>query len=616
MATQLLNLPVNIPWKLVAVSPDMMDTKALNKRFPYEWRSSLAISAYEPSLEELPDEICDELITYFKITCSITGYQPTAEETEEGYTRFPNVPAERLDQILREYFACYGVLLNAAVFPYDPETRKIPEELSLKDFPHIISIEPKIRDLYQAATESGEILTASNSKVVTDKSFTHTDSSETGVSLTGGFTPSQQKGGPNVQGTLSHKWGSTDQDSQSIQTDASRERRETQGTTTQISQMYNLLTGYHQGTNRTTFLMLPRPHVLQPTDHRTFVQGLRHIEGVQEFMLIVSRPKKIQALCIEAFLETGHFPEHVTIEEPEQEFQTKRVELGIGPIKAHDGIFTRGEKNFIEEKHGFEVDGWQFDPTRGEPGRGGLEQLRKFEDDNADGRTFGASGGKPAMENYNYKTETPDKVIVSAKLRSRLRSDTVFHRLFSVFLRRPKTTTGEPSADVGKLLITSRGLFACIQTVEDCIDVLRTTPAFDLPTFDTSIVDERVIKTYSSLLTRRSSDASREPAIKELLRQIQNAMSTSWRLPSRYPSGKVGFLDSDYFKDQIIQEIPEEQKETYISKIEGLPYEVVNQLGENFTVGEALEMKLSEFARKAGIDMESAKEARRLLLRS
>ena len=101
-----------------------------------------------------------------------------------------------------------------------------------------------------------------------------------------------------------------------------------------------------------------------------------------------------------------------------------------------------------------------------------------------------------------------------------------------------------------------------------------------------------------------------------MLRQIQNAMSTSWRLPSRYPSGKVGFLDSDYFKDQIIQEIPEEQKETYISKIEGLPYEVVNQLGENFTVGEALEMKLSEFARKAGIDMESAKEARRLLLRS
>lgn len=52
MATQLLNLPVNIPWKLVAVSPDMIDTRAFNKRFPYEWRSSLAISVYEPKPEE------------------------------------------------------------------------------------------------------------------------------------------------------------------------------------------------------------------------------------------------------------------------------------------------------------------------------------------------------------------------------------------------------------------------------------------------------------------------------------------------------------------------------------------------------------------------------------
>ena len=48
MATQLLNLPVNIPWKLIAVSQDMMDTQFCNKLFPFQRRSFLAISAFGP----------------------------------------------------------------------------------------------------------------------------------------------------------------------------------------------------------------------------------------------------------------------------------------------------------------------------------------------------------------------------------------------------------------------------------------------------------------------------------------------------------------------------------------------------------------------------------------
>ncbi len=43
MGTQVLNLPINIPWKLIAVSPDMMDTQFCDKDFPLPWRSSLAI---------------------------------------------------------------------------------------------------------------------------------------------------------------------------------------------------------------------------------------------------------------------------------------------------------------------------------------------------------------------------------------------------------------------------------------------------------------------------------------------------------------------------------------------------------------------------------------------
>src|SRR5437667_1444212 len=133
MATQLLNLPVNIPWKLIHQSPDMMDVHFCNKLFPFEWRSSLAISVFEPKPEDLPEDLCEGIITYVKVTCTITGYQPTKAETDQAYHHFlppfGNVPTEgQLDDILRDYWACYGVLLNVAVFPY-PNT--VPERTSI-----------------------------------------------------------------------------------------------------------------------------------------------------------------------------------------------------------------------------------------------------------------------------------------------------------------------------------------------------------------------------------------------------------------------------------------------------------------------------------------------------
>ena len=80
--------------------------------------------------------------------------------------------------------------------------------------------------------------------------------------------------------SLTGSWGDTTSDSTSTQIDQFlRERRETQGSTTNITQQYNLLTGYHAGTNRAAFLQLPRPHTLQATDYRTFVRGLRMIRG-------------------------------------------------------------------------------------------------------------------------------------------------------------------------------------------------------------------------------------------------------------------------------------------------------------------------------------------------
>ena len=132
-----------------------------------------------------------------------------------------------------------------------PVTAWVPE-LTLADCPHIIDYEPKRRDLYQSATQSGEILTASRSDTRTDKSLTSTDSTETGLAAQVEAPLGDPASGAKGTVGATHKWGSVDQDVQSVATDSSRDRRETIGTTTNLSQMYNLLTAYHAGTNRAT----------------------------------------------------------------------------------------------------------------------------------------------------------------------------------------------------------------------------------------------------------------------------------------------------------------------------------------------------------------------------
>ena len=83
--------------------------------------------------------------------------------------------------------------------------------------------------------------------------------------------------------------------------------RETYSHPTQLTQMYHQLDSYHVGTNRAVFFMLPRPHTVQ--SEFTFVNGPRELEGIQEFFLVVVRPKGSD-FCVEAYLETAHINKH------------------------------------------------------------------------------------------------------------------------------------------------------------------------------------------------------------------------------------------------------------------------------------------------------------------
>jgi len=740
MSESTLTLPQETTWKLLTVSPDMMDTQFCNKSFPFRWRSSLAVSAFEPKPGALPEELCEGRITFLKITATITGYQPSREETAEGHASFPNVPTEELSRVIDQYFACYGALLNVAVFPHPNRkivdkrividfTKQIPETLlpnpfesdgatfqavdqpdnritdifpsggdsqgelnlfrelvvtlpatsrveakvvhfatgvemeafngntsigsqvagpeqgqihqlviegeginrvvfrspqneaallefvylgkesipfGLNEFPHVIDVEPKTRDLIQASSETGEILTSSKSNVKTNKSLTHTDSSETGYKLgaTGGI-----KDKFSVSGELNHKNTETEQDNWSVATDASRERQEKEGSSTQISQLYNLLSSYHIGTNRALFLMLARPHVLQPTDHRTFVSGLRQIEGTQEFLLIVARPTEMKGLCIEAFLETGHFPEGLTLEEPKEEFDEREEEFTVTAF-ADNGWFS-GDTTTIKAEYGVES-GFVVDirPERGpDPGHAGMKEIANNSNSRANS----------SLEEYNYRRIADASVEVTGKISgSGGQGDKArFNRSYRVFTRstQPKPNTGQPTVPVDKLLITSRGLCVCFRSGEVCPEI---DPGFRFPGKDNvadPIVDEREITISSALLTRSVSRETRLPAMKELLTKIQNAMTTSGRLPQRRAFEEApGFLDSDYFKDRIKRILPRDQLDRTLTNVSDIPREVLDSLGETCTVAEALELDLARFTQRTGLNVADAINARRRLL--
>jgi hypothetical protein len=746
MPESTLTLPQETTWKLLAVSPDMMDTQFCNKRFPFRWRSSLAVSAFEPKPEGLSEELCEGRITFLKITATITGYQPSREETAEGHASFPNVPTEELSRIIDQYFACYGALLNVAVFPNPnrkivderiaidfagqkletllpnpfasggatfeavgqannritdifpvggdgegeldlfeelvvtlpatsrveakvvhfndvgvemeafkgntsigsqaagleqgqihqlviqgegidrvvfsvPQNRAALQEFaylgkastpfSLIEFPHIIDVEPKIRDLVQASSETGEILTSSKSNVKTNKSLTHTDSSETGYKLGATLGLGDEKSKSSITGELNHKNTETEQDNWSVATDASRERQEKEGSTTQISQLYNLLSSYHIGTNRALFLMLPRPHVLQPTDHRTFVDGLRQIEGVQEFLLIVARPPEMKGLCVEAFLETGHFPEGLTPEQSKEEFDESEEVFTVTAF-ADNGWFS-GDTENIQATHAVEV-GRVVDirPERGpDAGHPGMREIANNSNSRANS----------SLESYNYQRIADAEVQVSGQISgSGGQGDKArFNRTYRVFTRsvEPKPNSGEPKVPLEKLLITSRGLCVCFRSGEDCPNIeISTSPVFDPGELIAArIVDEREITISPALLTRSVSRETRLPAMKELLTKIQNAMTTSGRLPQRRAFDEApGFLGSDYFKDQVKKALPRDQLNRTLANLSDLPREVLDSFGKTCTVAEALKLDLAQFVQKTGLSVADAVKARQSLL--
>lgn len=328
-----LNLPTDIPWERICVSNDMIDSKICDRKTPKRWRSSIAVFKYEP--EEEFQNYEGLTLSYLKVTCSITGYQEDPNEIglkPKGFWDYWKSQAginNYLD-ILQKYYPCYGAILEVAVAPKDG---KVPTD----KFPYFMDFSPKKRELYELVSETGETLSRSLSNLEVGKSNTSLRSHEVmdidkgfsasgsvGVgetSISGSYSKQQEKGSRSIN---------QDQAQNLRNTNTSQEMRELQSHTTQLSQMYHQLDSYHLGTNRGVFFIHPRPHTIQ-TEH-TFVNGPRNIEGIQEFMFVVARPKDTGDFCVEAYLETGHIGKV-----PITQKQTKTDIVGLSVFENFDG---------------------------------------------------------------------------------------------------------------------------------------------------------------------------------------------------------------------------------------------------------------------------------------
>jgi hypothetical protein len=590
----------DIRWQLLAVSRDMMDTTQGNTNFPFAWRSSLAVYAAVPPTEE--QIACEQQTLYLKIGATITGYQPSKEETEQGYVQFPDVPIEEMDRIIKEYFACYGAFLQVAVFPRQPDT-------PLASYPHIVDFEPKVRDLYQAATEHGEILTASKSGVKTDRSFSHTDKTETGLDLSatlkfplGKKDSGKDSGKESVKGSegtvggkLSHEWGETVNDTWQVIADAARERRETTGMKTEISQMYNLLTGYHAGTNRAVFLMLPRPHILQPTDHRTFVQGLRVIEGIQEFFLIIQHPTEMQGLCVDVSLDTGHFPEHVDIEEPEEVYEETSEEFWVEAY-ADNGFFSGDRESF--ERLVMAPAGWVVDRRKGDPGHAGCSELEDKSNQQA----------RDTLREYLYGAINDSSVSVSGSVKGAAAygDGAIFRRKYRAYFRSERPIpSSEESFVASPFLITNRRLGVCLVKQDNCF--LEMPPDVGYWHDDGDwVVNEMSLEIPGNLIRKSAQKESRTPLLKAALKEIETGLVRSGRLRTRYPYGTINYLASDYFLQKIAPYLPKDYVNTAIGDLSDIPASVRDALGEQTTIGQVLSMDCVTLSGKMGASLEEA----------
>src|SRR5450755_1678396 len=169
MSLQDLSLPVDIPWKLIATSIDMLAHR--DNVFPNAmWKSSLAVFAYDPAVSDLPEVYTDRALTFLKVVCSITSYAPGCQDFPPypDISKYPeNFPAfdaavaawkqkvAKLKHLEETTYPCSGALVQVAIYPKNekPLPPDLPPDqlppLDISKLAYFLSFEPQKRELIE-----------------------------------------------------------------------------------------------------------------------------------------------------------------------------------------------------------------------------------------------------------------------------------------------------------------------------------------------------------------------------------------------------------------------------------------------------------------------------------
>lgn len=394
--------------------------------------------------------------------------------------------------------------------------------------------------------------------------------------------------------------------------------------------MYHQLTSYHLGTNRTVFFMLPRPHIVQ--SEKTFVNGPRKLEGIQEFFLVVMRPQEIEDICVEAYLETAHIGQ-VESEDATDSFNTtyERKSIVVEPFR-HNTNNVKGDFEFSISEGGDKKnlpsenrtkkylisdylpgEGWMFDPAAISTPAGEINPK------------FPVSIGyecdvtvhcHPKQVNYARASQLDlgrGILEVEASIYATRRSksakfirnpDLTISTILHLF--RPKVEQQiNPEKKDSILFLTGRGICCCTKDTE--------LPLLELPGI--SITGEFPLSYFNPnpRIPISIKDANR------IRTEIGQVLMQSINHPDRYPRGTVGFLDTRFMGLAIarILKTEEHPDNCPIEQIAGLDPSILKKVQSKMPGAlrsRLLEMSLPETVDRFELSNDEAHQLRLALL--
>lgn len=623
-----LSLPVDIPWKKLAASEDMMvRAPASGGAWPRRWRSSIAIFGHQPGDDY---QTYDGMtVSYLKVVATVTGFQPDSDEVgikdRRAYQAWSDPQViEEYEKAVTAYYGCYGAILEVVVTPKG--TREELRTLPFDQYPYFADFEPKKRELYELVSETGEVMSRSLEMVnvrkgaTTSESHERVDSIGTVLSLEAtvpvGKVPVTGTAGLQTQSTSRNV--SNEEVSNVRTSESDREARESYSHTTQLTQMYHQLNSYHLGTNRIVFYMLPRPHIVETP--KTFVNGPRMIEGMQEYFLVVVRPKEIAEICVDAYLETAHIAPNPRLD---HERSIGTVELHLfqpapprgRPLVDDDEAITRsGAETYTPP------DGWEIDIVAdGDSRRPSAAQPHPSTRPGGGTQDDGTSVEVPPLgyriEAYSssgrasYHVEpSPAAVTVSGTVTA-VFDDRVFGNtstdgrldlVVSAFIRRRQPTV------IGydqTLYLTGRSLSTC--PLKE-----RSAPATYV-SWEGELDNPSGKRIGQEPMTIHEANRIRAQIGKQIFDSIDH--------PGRYPAGKVRFVESQIVAGIVSRMMGSgaHQDNMAVVKLKGLDRGIARKLEQSapeISRRRLLQMAVPEQMVRLGLTVGEAAELRRFLL--